>query len=87
MDHNPFAIPEDLKSEHSLTPETSGDVPSAGPLHPLSGVVAGTFLGTPMGGAMVIASHLRKQRGTDSIGSDPQRTGRIQRPCLCFATG
>jgi hypothetical protein len=59
MNHNPYAIPEDLRSGDDTPSKIQGDTPpSAGPLHPLSGVVAATFLGTPMGGAIVIAISL-----------------------------
>ena len=58
MNHNPYAIPEELKSGDGVTSDTTGPPPAAAPLHPLSGVVAGTFLGTPMGGAIVIAISL-----------------------------
>ena len=58
MNHNPFAVPDDLDAMNfSVTPIT--DVaPSLSPLHPLSGVVAATFLGTPIAGAVVIAISL-----------------------------
>ena len=58
MNHNPYAIPEEFKSDDGTTSDPSSPAPSAGPLHPLSGVVAATFLGTPMGGAIVIAISL-----------------------------
>ena len=59
MSHNPYAIPEDLRSGDDTPSKIPGDTPpSAGPLHPLSGIVAATFLGTPMGGAIVIAISL-----------------------------
>lgn len=58
MSHNPYAAPDDLDSFNvSVTPITD-EAPSVSPLHPLSGVVAATFLGTPMGGAVVIAISL-----------------------------
>ena len=58
MNHNPYAVPDDLNSMNvSVTPITD-IAPSVGPLHPLSGVVAATFLGTPIAGAIVIAISL-----------------------------
>ena len=58
MNHNPYSAPDDLDSSNvSVTPIT--DVaPSVAPLHPLSGVVAATILGTPIAGAIVIAISL-----------------------------
>ena len=58
MSFNPFAIPDDLKSSDATSVDTVGDVPSAEPLHPLSGVVFATFFGTPIAGAVVIGLSL-----------------------------
>ena len=58
MNDNPYAAPDDLNSINvSVTPITD-DAPSVGALHPLSGVVAATILGTSIAGATVIAISL-----------------------------
>ena len=60
MNDNPYAAPDDLNSINvSVTPITD-DAPSVSPLHPLSGVVAATILGTSIAGAIVIAISLSR---------------------------
>ena len=60
MNDNPYAAPDDLNSINvSVTPITD-DAPSVGALHPLSGVVAATILGTSIAGAIVIAISLSR---------------------------
>lgn len=58
MSYDPFAIPDDLKSPVETNSQTADGAPSARPLHPLSGVVVATFLGTPIAGSIVIALSL-----------------------------